>query len=76
MEFNKISEQNAWEAVAAATSQIRRGESEQALLAWFHNQGVNLDQAVFPCLLRYAGDPGSQGNRIFRRPVEPGRWRL
>lgn len=50
MEFSKISEQNAWEAVATATSRIRRGESEQALLAWFRNQGVNLDQAVFPCL--------------------------
>lgn len=50
MEFSKISEQNAWEAVAAATSQIRRGESEQALLDWFRSQGVNLDQAVFPCL--------------------------
>ena len=36
MEFSKVSEQNAWEAVAAATSQIRRGESEEALLTWKH----------------------------------------
>jgi hypothetical protein len=50
MEFSKISEQNAWDAVANATARIRNGESEQALLAWFHEHGVNLDQAVFPCL--------------------------
>jgi hypothetical protein len=50
MEFTKISEQNAWDAVQDATRQVRRGESEQALLAWFRDHGVTVEQAVFPCL--------------------------
>lgn len=50
MEFSKVSEQNAWDAVATATDQIRHGESERALLDWFQAQGVNLGEAVFPCL--------------------------
>jgi hypothetical protein len=50
MEFSKVSEQNAWDAVATATKQIRQGESEQALLSWFEQQGVDLSKAVFPLL--------------------------
>lgn|SRR5690554_6470402 len=50
MEFSKASEQNAWDAVDAATTQVRRGDSDQALLAWFRDHGVNLDRAVFPRL--------------------------
>lgn len=50
MEFSKISEQNAWDAVATATEQVRQGESEQALLSWFEQQGVSLDKAIFPLL--------------------------
>ena len=50
MEFSKVSEQNAWDAVAEATAQVRRGDSDGALLAWFQDRGVNLDHAVFPCL--------------------------
>ena len=51
MEFNKISEQNAWDAVKAATAQVRQGEAvHPSLLEWFRTQGVNVDQSVFPCI--------------------------
>jgi hypothetical protein len=51
MEFNKISEQNAWDAVKAATAQVRQGEAvHPSLLEWFRAQGVNVDQSVFPCI--------------------------
>jgi len=50
MEFSKVSEQNAWDAVATATEQVRQGESEPALLSWFEQQGIDLSKAVFPLL--------------------------
>ncbi|MDF1781976.1 MAG: hypothetical protein P1U67_11820 [Alcanivoracaceae bacterium] len=49
MEFKKISEQNAWDEVAAATNKVRSGDSmNPALLEWFQRQGVVVDQSVFP----------------------------
>lgn len=49
MEFNKVSEQKAWDAVQEATSRIRKGEvPSTALLEWFQYQGIDLSRAVFP----------------------------
>lgn len=51
MDFTKISEQNAWNAVNEATQQVRQGESvHPSLLAWFRQHGVDPEQAVFPCI--------------------------
>lgn len=50
MEFSKISEQNAWDAVAETTQRVRDGAAEAGLLAWLEAQGVDLQQAVFPSL--------------------------
>jgi hypothetical protein len=51
MEFSKVSEQNAWEAVESTTLRVRRGDLEdQALVDWFRSQGVDLETSVFPCI--------------------------
>lgn len=50
MEFSKISEQNAWDAVADTTQRVRDGAAEAGLLAWLEARGVDLQQAVFPSL--------------------------
>ncbi|PKM21899.1 MAG: hypothetical protein CVV10_07035 [Gammaproteobacteria bacterium HGW-Gammaproteobacteria-14] len=75
MEFSKISEQNAWDAVADATEQVRRGESETALLAWFESQGVQIKQAIFPCLGMfdegvYSGTLVTQDRRVIEYFVD------
>ena len=54
MEFSKISEQNAWDAVSDTTDKVRRGEvPDAALLDWFRAQGVELDRSVFPALVPF-----------------------
>lgn len=51
MDFDKISEQNAWNAVRDATEQVRQGESVHPnLLNWFRQQGVETEHAIFPCI--------------------------
>lgn len=51
MEFNKISEQNAWNTVNSVTSQVRAGtDVSDALLDWFRTQGVAVEHAVFPAI--------------------------
>lgn len=51
MEFNKISEQNAWDTVNAVTGQVRSGSDVSAsLLDWFRTQGVVIEQSVFPAI--------------------------
>lgn len=49
MQFNKISEQNAWDAVAKATAAARNGEVETRLLGWLASRQVDTAHAVFPC---------------------------
>ena len=54
MEFSKISEQNAWDAVSATTDKVRRGDvPDAALLDWFKAQGVDLSRSVFPALVPF-----------------------
>ena len=54
MEFSKISEQNAWDAVADTTQRVREGDvPDAALLDWFKAQGVNLAEAVFPAVVPF-----------------------
>lgn len=54
MEFSKISEQNAWDAVADTTRRVRAGDvPDAALLDWFRQQGIELDRAVFPALVPF-----------------------
>lgn len=50
MQFAKISEQNAWDAVAKATESARAGQLEPRLLDWLTSRGVDTAQAVFPCV--------------------------
>lgn len=87
MEFNKISEQNAWDAVKAATAQVRQGEAvHPSLLEWFRAQGVNVDQSVFPCIGLFDdgvffGTLVNQDRRVIEYFVDlesgvAGRWRF
>lgn len=48
MEFSKISERQAWQAVSDTTARVRRGDAEPALLEWFRARGVAIERAVFP----------------------------
>lgn len=51
MEFDKASEQNAWEAVEDTTLRVRSGDvSDPQLVEWFRARGVETESAVFPCL--------------------------
>lgn len=49
MQFDKISEQNAWNAVASATESARKGAVEARLLTWLKTHDIDTAQAVFPC---------------------------
>jgi hypothetical protein len=53
MQFNKISEQNAWDAVASTTEAARNGEVEPRLLDWFKSRNIDLTHAVFPCIGKF-----------------------
>lgn len=76
MEFDKISEQNAWEAVEDTTRRVRAGDVEDArLIDWFRGQGVDLEQAVFPCLCLfeegvYSGSLVDQERRVIEYFVD------
>lgn len=76
MEFNKISEQNAWDAVNAATCQVRSGESvHPSLLEWFRAQGVTIEQSVFPGIGLFddgvfSGTLVNQDRRVFEYFVD------
>ncbi len=53
MEFNKISEQQAWDKVAESTQAVRLGQVNKQLLQWLENQGINLMRAAFPCIRQF-----------------------
>lgn len=50
MQFAKISEQNAWDAVAKATDSARTGQFEPRLMDWLKRHDIDPAQAVFPCI--------------------------
>ena len=51
MEFSKVSEQNAWDSVAAATDKVRNGSDvNNALLDWFRSHDVLIEHSVFPTI--------------------------
>ncbi|MBZ2188615.1 hypothetical protein K8B33_05885 [Alcanivorax sp. JB21] len=76
MEFHKASEQNAWDAVAEATHAVRRNETAHAdLLEWLQEQGVDISQAVFPCIGLFdndvfSGTLVSQNRRVYEYFVD------
>ena len=76
MEFQKASEQNAWDAVAEATHALRRGDTVNAeLLHWLQEQGVDISQAVFPCIGLFdndvfSGTLVSQNRRVYEYFVD------
>jgi len=76
MKFDKVSEQNAWDAVAEATRMARAGELEsRQLLEWFSHRGVDLEQAVFPCIVPfddgiYSGTLVDQDRRVIEYFVD------
>ena len=76
MKFDKVSEQNAWDAVAEATRKARSGEVESSnLLDWFSRQGVDLERAVFPCIVPfddgiYSGTLVDQERRVIEYFVD------
>ena len=76
MRFDKISEQNAWDAVEETTHQVRQGEITHPELAdWFRQQGVELEHAVFPALCLfddgvYSGTLVDQDRRVFEYFVD------
>lgn len=54
MEFSKVSEQNAWNAVADTTSKVRGGDvPDAALLEWFRGQDIDVEHSVFPALVPF-----------------------
>lgn len=76
MEFDKISEQNAWDAVEDTTRRVREGEvQDPALVDWFRRQGVDIEHAVFPslCLFDegvYSGTLVDQDRRVIEYFVD------
>ena len=76
MEFDKVSEQNAWDAVDQATRSARGGEADHAaLLEWFQGRGVDLERAVFPCIVPfddgiYSGTLVDQERRVIEYFVD------
>lgn len=76
MEFEKASEQNAWEAVEDTTLRVRSGDvSEPKLVDWFRARGVELESAVFPCLCLfdegiYSGTLVDQNRRVIEYFVD------
>lgn len=76
MEFNKVSEQNAWNEVEDTTRRVRAAEVEHpGVVDWFRQQGVDPDQAVFPALALfdegvYFGTLVDQARRVFEYFVD------
>lgn len=76
MEFEKVSEQNAWNAVDQSTREIRAGEGpDPALVSWFNQRGIDLEQAVFPCIGKfddgiYSGTLIDQDRRVYEYFVD------
>ena len=76
MEFEKVSEQNAWNAVEETTHELRSGNSpDPALASWFHDRGIDLEQAVFPCIGKfdegiYSGTVVDQERRVYEYFVD------
>ena len=76
MEFDKISEQNAWNAVDQATRDIRDGGGPTPALAeWFSNRGIDIGSAVFPCFGQfdkntYSGTLGDQNRHVYEYFVD------
>ncbi|MCH8544565.1 MAG: hypothetical protein LAT61_13440 [Alcanivorax sp.] len=76
MQFHKASEQNAWDAVASVTHAIRRNENAHPdLLRWLQAQGVDINQAVFPCVGLFdsdvfSGTLVSQDRRVYEYFVD------
>lgn len=75
MEFDKVSEQNAWNAVDDMTRRMRCGEGDPGLMNWFSDRGINLEQAVFPCVGQfddgiYSGTLVDQDRRVYEYFVD------
>jgi hypothetical protein len=76
MEFDKASEQNAWEAVEDSTLRVRSGDvSDPQLIDWFRARGVEPENAVFPCLCLfdegiYSGTLVDQERRVIEYFVD------
>jgi hypothetical protein len=76
MEFEKASEQNAWNAVADATTAMRQGHVPHPALAdWLYQRGVDIQRAVFPCVGLFddnvfSGTLVSQDRRVFEYFVD------
>ena len=76
MEFDKISEQNTWNAVEEETRAMRSGEGpDEALAEWFRQQGIEIESAVFPCIGKfdegmYSGTLVTQDRRVLEYFVD------
>lgn len=56
MQFEKISEQNAWDAVESTTLTVRGGEQAPRLRDWLQAKNIDMDIAVFPCIGEFDTD--------------------
>lgn len=76
MEFEKASEQNAWNAVAQATLTMRQGSVPHPALAdWLYQHGVDVQRSVFPCVGLFdenvfSGTLVTQDRRVFEYFVD------
>ena len=76
MEFEKISEQNAWNAVEQATRDIRDGGGPTPeLVQWFKDRGIDVSHAVFPCFGQfdentYSGTLVDQNRHVYEYFVD------
>lgn len=78
MDFEKVSEQNAWNAVAQATLAMRQDNlPHPALAAWLREQGVDIEHSVFPCVGLFdenvfSGTVITQGRRVVEYFIDLG----
>jgi hypothetical protein len=76
MEFDKASEQNAWNDVEDTTRKVRAGDVQHpGVVDWFRRQGVDPEHAVFPALALfddgvYFGTLVDQDRRVFEYFVD------
>ena len=76
MQFEKISEQNTWDEVEQQTQAMRSGNGpDEALARWFRDQGIDLEQAVFPFVGKfdegtYSGTVITSGRRVLEYFVD------